>query len=511
MIHVSFYTLGCKLNQCETEALSDAFRNAGFTVVPPDFTESRGADLYIINTCTVTSKAEQKARRMIRLCLRKGGAVLVTGCYAQLEGKALTTLSGKGLFVFPGRTKDKLLDLPQYLLERIDGSPDTLSAALAQWCQAPGIAGTAGAGGVTGAVCSDPFRFNPQHFLFHSRPFLKIQDGCDRRCAYCRVPLARGKSISLSSNEVLRRLQALEEAGMAEAVLTGVNISQYSDPVGPTDPAGSVGSDRGLPALLRFLLDNTRRIALRLSSLEPELFVDDLGGRADDFCEILAHERIRNHFHLSVQSGSDAVLAAMGRPYRARDVLRGAEKLRAVRDDPFLACDIIIGFPGETEEDFEKTVLLCRAVDFVGIHAFPYSKRPGTPAAVIKKGLVSQEAAGKRLGVLLEAARRGRDAYVRRWQGKVVDAVAESWHAVAAFGFSGTDGQSDFFPFFPALTDNYMRVLVSSGRSREKPGSPFAKAGSALRCRIGMEETALPDGFDAWALLENGKNENRRD
>jgi threonylcarbamoyladenosine tRNA methylthiotransferase MtaB len=471
MYRVSFFTLGCKLNQLETEALASAFREEGFTVdeacIPGTSFEaqigrSSPPELFIINTCTVTSRADQKARRIIRLFLRRGSTVVVTGCYAQLNGKELAGL-GSELFIVPGRAKDSLLDLPGFLKNHREL---TVSTALVLWQEEKGMVPSAGRADADGASPTAPFRFNPRNFSFHSRAFLKIQDGCDRNCAYCRVPLARGKSISLEAAELVRRLKALESGGIPEAVLTGVNICQYRD---PGDAAIT------LPVLLRMLLENTSHIALRLSSIEPEPEI--LG---DDFFAILVHRRIRNHFHLSVQSGSDRVLSAMGRPYSAADILRTTQKLRTIKDDPFLACDIITGFPGESEGDFEKTAELCLRADFAWIHGFPFSIRPGTRAASMKQQ-ISQWKAGKRLELLLDLARRGRKAYVGRWLGKTVNAVAET-------GF--------FSPFFPALADNYIRLLVSTTDGhRPEPGFAF-------RCRIRELTRKKPeDGFDALGEL----------
>ena len=474
---VSFYTLGCKLNQLETESIADSFRNAGFTVLPwflPVLKEKRQLnnttipELCIINTCTVTSKAEQKARRMIRLCLSYGCIVLVTGCYAQLEREELAALGNK-LFILPGQLKDKLLDLPSSLAAAGIGQ---LSLEISRWCQNINK---------TPDETVSAFRFNPQHFIYHSRAFLKIQDGCDRSCAYCRVPLARGKSISLSSKEALCRLQALEKKGMAEAVITGVNICQYRDPYNPAIT---------LPALLKYLLDNTSTIALRLSSIEPEF----LSKRLDsDFFSVLSHQRIRNHFHLSVQSGSNTILAAMGRPYQANDVIYAAEKLRTIRDDPFLACDIICGFPGETDDEFNKTITLCQKINFAWIHAFPYSKRPGTPAASIRIGQVNQNTTGKRVHALLELAKQGKNAYIRRWQGKTIIAVSESIS-------EQTISENDNLQYFPAITDNYIKIAVleTTGK-RPKPGTSFScKISKILEKNTLPSSRAVPDGFDAW-------------
>jgi threonylcarbamoyladenosine tRNA methylthiotransferase MtaB len=501
---VSFYTLGCKLNQLETEAVAAAFREEGFALLPWNGSSAagvpgkKGPELLIVNTCTVTSRAEQKARRIIRLFLHTGGTVVVTGCYAQLNRAELCSLAAGtagSLFVVPGKAKDRLLDLPRFLVRSGEAAPEML----ARWCSGPegsaAFAGTAGpSAAVTGpegsaafasasfspggsvnadtSAAAGPFRFNPRNFLFHSRAFLKIQDGCDRRCAYCRVPLARGGSVSLGAPELVKRLRALEEAGISEAVLTGVNICQYSDPA----------SSAALPELLGILLNKTARIALRLSSIEPErAFLKDSG-----FFSILSHPRIRPHFHLSVQSGSDRILAAMGRPYTGKDIIQTAERLRALKNDPFLGCDIIAGFPGETGGDFEKTAGLCRQADFAFIHGFPYSKRPGTTAADMKDQ-VGRDIAKKRLERLRELSLEAGTAYIRRWQGKTVDAVAEN-----------PPREDHFSPFFPALTDNYIRLLVSAGEGE------IPKTGSSFRCRIGRALTRTgvkQSDFDAWGEI----------
>jgi threonylcarbamoyladenosine tRNA methylthiotransferase MtaB len=445
---VSFYTLGCKLNQLETESVAEAFRAAGFTVLP--WEARRGAAMILVNTCTVTSKAEQKARRVIRLVLRESAApVVVTGCYAQLEADALASLETergangpRRIFVVPGAKKDRLLELPRFLAES-SFMPDAAPVLLEAWLgTARSEAGTDGA-----------FRFSPANFSFHARPFLKIQDGCGRRCAYCRVPLARGESRSLAAGEVLARLAALEDRGAAETVLTGVNIAQYRCPQ----------SGRNLGELLAFLFDNTGRIAIRLSSIEPEPGLLD-----GAFLKALSRPRLRPHFHLSLQSGSASVLAAMARPYGPGQIRESAAALRAAKGDPFLACDIICGFPGETEEDFGQTYRLCAETGFAWIHGFPFSPRPGT-AAFSLKNRVSERETARRLERLLDLSRAGRNAYAARQVGTTVDAVALD---------TGL------------LTANYLRVRVSSGGE-----SRALRPGGAVRCRI----TQTLDGrrFDA--------------
>jgi threonylcarbamoyladenosine tRNA methylthiotransferase MtaB len=324
---------------------------------------------------------------------------------------------------------------------------------------------------VSGAVARDSFRFVPGDFSFHSRAFLKVQDGCDNRCAYCRVSIARGKSRSLGAAEALAALRELEAKGFGEAVLTGVNLSQYKSP--------SFGA-ADLPGLLEYLLEGTERIRIRLSSIEPGVF-------SPRFIRAVSHERIRPHFHLSLQSGSDAVLARMGRVYSAGEAMEGIEQLRRAKDDPFLACDIIAGFPGESAGEFEKTWEFCRRAGFAWIHAFPFSPRPGTPARDFKDP-VSEREAGQRAGRLGTLAQRSRKEYADRWMGREIEFIAEADR--------GNRGKT---PGFAAgLTDNYLRLFLPlEGRAPPPPGS-------LLRCRIRPgKEGENPDKrrFDAAADL----------
>jgi threonylcarbamoyladenosine tRNA methylthiotransferase MtaB len=287
---IALQTLGCKLNQLEGEAIVGAFTGEGFTLVP---WEEGKADIFLVNTCTVTSKAEQKARRIIRKILKESpeACVIVTGCYAQVAPEAVAELadSGRGepvhqrlLFVIPGDRKSSLLDLPKFIAAP-ERSAQTPALILEKWMRNLGVFSP-----------QDRFRFNPEVFSGHSRAFLKIQDGCDNRCSYCRVTLARGASISLEAAEVLSRLRVLEAAGFGEAVLTGINICQYQD--------GAMG----LRGLLEYLLRETDTIALRVSSVEPEYITRDL-------VEVLGNPRIRPHFHLAIQSGSPHILQKMRR------------------------------------------------------------------------------------------------------------------------------------------------------------------------------------------------------
>ena len=476
----SVYTLGCKLNQLETEAITDSFCRAGFSFFPwghiPSVPGPMQPSLMIINTCTVTSMADQKARRLIRKTLREHPAacLIVTGCYAQMEKDALAELEDNPgrLFVIPGENKDRILDLPAFLAGITHALPaelrsSDLSHLISTWLASFSLyKGEDESKGKDGS-----FRFTPENFTSHSRGFLKIQDGCDHRCTYCRVSLARGKSRSLGAKEVLEALRSLETRGFAEAVLTGVNITQYRD--------GSMT----LAGLLEFLLSKTKTIRLRLSSIEPDgLEPEKFTG---EFIHAVTNHRIRPHFHLSLQSGSGEILTKMGRPYSPEDIERTLTLLRSVRDDPFLACDIITGFPGETGAEFEKTFSLCQRAGFAWIHAFPFSPRPGT-AAYDLPGKPDERDARQRVESLTELARKGRREYLGRWEGREVEAIVETGKGLAK-------------GFVPGLSENYLKLLVSCS------GEEVPRPGASVHCRIGKPiiggEPSWITHFDAQAEL----------
>jgi len=446
-------TLGCKLNQLESEAFCDAFTHAGFEL-------SSGGDspsIIVINTCTVTSKADQKARRAIRKALRDypDSCVLVTGCYAQLNQTEVMQCAvgepSQRLFALKGMGKESILNLPRYLC-----NGEEISRAVKTWYEDE----TAGDSLNRQRRKDSVFQFNPQRFYGHTRGFLKIQDGCDRHCTYCRVCLARGASVSLDAEQALSRLRVLEETH-GEAVITGVNICQYRD-----EKAGSLGE------LLDFLLRGTEKIALRLSSLAPNSIDENL-------VKVLSHERIRPHFHLSIQSCSEKILEKMGRGYNREIIENAITMLRKEKDDPFLACDIIAGFPGETNEEFEKTHELCKKADFAWIHVFPFSKRPGTPAWSFPE-TVSETEKTHRVQILTSLARQGRAEYVKRWLGREVAVLIEN----GSFSKSGCGG----------VSENYLKLFVRHDGQMPQPGS-------LLRCKISSEyENEIKAGnFDAAA------------
>jgi threonylcarbamoyladenosine tRNA methylthiotransferase MtaB len=301
------------------------------------------------------------------------------------------------------------------------------------------------------------FSYFSSGHAFRTRAFLKIQDGCDNGCAYCAVPLARGPSVSLSAETALARLAALEAEGFKEAVLTGVNICKYNAPDAAT-----------LDALIALLLSGTSGIAIRLSSLEPDFITDG-------FASALVSPRVRPHFHLALQSGSDRVLQAMGRRYTSETARRACALLRSVKADPFMACDVITGFPGESEADFRQTLGLCAELDFAWIHAFPFSPRPGTRACSMP-GRVSERDASARVAALTRLAESGKQAYIARWQGKTVRAIVQG--SGNASGLCGNALQSHAV----ALSENYLKL--------ELRGSTPLRPGDEVSCVLGVNADA---------------------
>jgi threonylcarbamoyladenosine tRNA methylthiotransferase MtaB len=267
----------------------------------------------------------------------------------------------------------------------------------------------------------------------------------------------------------------LEGLGYNEAVLTGLNICQYRD------LQSCDFQSRGLFELIDYLLKGTEKIRLRLSSIEPEPNLDlkfENDNSAGAFFEVLANKRIRPHFHLAIQSGSAKVLKEMGRPYTPVEIELIVNFLRRQKSDPFLACDIIAGFPGETESEFEETLRLCEKLDFAWIHAFPFSSRPGTPAFNFR-GNVEEREKKRRAELFFEIARKGRLEYIRRWVGKEVEAVVEE-------GFKDAH--------VPAVSENYLKLFVDCTKG------PLPAPRSLIRCRILKPAKGK---FDAFAILIN--------
>jgi threonylcarbamoyladenosine tRNA methylthiotransferase MtaB len=390
---IGFYTLGCKLNQTETEAVADGFRRGGREPVGI----GEPADLYIVNTCTVTSKSEQKARRVIRqiLKMRPGKPVIVTGCYAELEAAALDRL-GTEVYVLGLEGKDALLDLPGEL-EQLGENPPALRIReiVENWTERI-------------RHIEEPrgrFRFQASRYSFHSRAFMKVQDGCDNSCSYCRVRLARGPSVSVDIESAISRFKDLQEKGYEEVVLTGVNLTNYR------------WEKKGLDFLLERLLSLDTGIRIRLSSIEPDAVSPGL-------LEVLKHPSICPHFHLPLQSGADGILSSMRRRYTTKQVIELVEKLRRVKDRPFIAADLIVGFPGESKDHHGETLNLLHRIEPADLHVFPFSPRPGTSAALLPSR-VPERIARERAEELRDLAKNFHRNYSLSRLGNLADVLLE--------------------------------------------------------------------------------------
>ncbi len=415
---VSFYTLGCKLNQCESEALASAFRGQGFFIG----SLKERPDIVVINTCTVTSKSEQKARRVIRKAVRDNphSLIVVTGCYAQVEPDSLRSLNSE-IIVVPQEDKHLLLEAIKHFPDTLPNNPSDLFRSLLRATPKKGV--------------SDQFSYETSDLQFHTRPFLKIQDGCSRRCAYCRIPQARGPSVSLDVSTVLRRVTALETAGYREVVITGVNISDYH--------SGEID----LSALLEKIVRSTRVIRIRLSSLEPDQMSSEL-------FDIIASRRICPHFHIPVQSGSDTILSLMRRQYNSDMIYKVIDRLRRVKNDPFLAADVLVGFPGEGEKEFLETKKTVKENDFAQLHVFPFSPRPNT-SAVTLQGHIPESVVKEHAAELNEESKKRVKNYYARWIEREVDVLLERDMEEERITLDQTETKK-----WQGISENYLKILV---------------------------------------------------
>ena len=343
-VSVGIYTLGCKVNQYESEAIAECFAARGCSVVPA----SEKCDIYVINTCTVTAESDRKARQFIRRAHSKNerAYVLVTGCMAQTSADDIARIEGVDYIC--GNT-DKL-SVVNKAMELIASGEKNASPEIC-----------------TSDIDSAPFERMSITKFDRTRAYVKIEDGCESRCTYCIIPSARGKIRSKTPSDVIAEVEALTKGGCREVVLTGIETASYGKDLGGVDLADLLCKVDKIEGIGR----------VRLGSLDPSLISQKFVDRISE----LRH--LSHHFHLSLQSGSSRILALMKRKYNADMALAAIERLRNAMPDVQLTTDVIVGFPGETEEDFEATLEFAKKARFLQIHIFPYSKRKGTPAATM--------------------------------------------------------------------------------------------------------------------------------
>ena len=392
-------TLGCKLNLADSEEIARGLRHAGYDVVD----HLCEADAFVVNTCSVTHVADRKSRRLIRSVQRMapGAAVTVTGCYPQSAGFVAIEELGADLVVGT-RDHDKAR-LVDFLGERADAQRSTVVAP-----PAPAVGRS----------------------YLHSRVFVKAQEGCNDVCAFCIVPRTRGREESRSIEQVVSEVDRAVQAGAKEVVITGTQLGAWGrDLDTPLKPHHVIGG----------ILEHTDIARLRFSSLQPQDITPELLALWED-------PRVMPHFHLALQSGSEETLVRMRRRYTARDFIAAAQRIGAAIPGVAITTDVIAGFPGESDDDFEATLALCREVGFARIHAFPYSQRRRTAAALMK-GQVPPPVRQVRMARLLAAGEELSLAFRRRFEGAVRPVLWEEERTV--------DGQSLWF----GHSDNYIPVF----------------------------------------------------
>jgi len=374
MTTVSIATLGCKVNQFESEALAASFEEKGYRLVP--FGEP--ADITIINTCTVTHRADFQSRQMVRRASRSNpeSLLIVTGCYAEVEPEKVAEIYGV-----------------RHVLGNVEKArlPDLLP--LMQGGDFPHVQ-------VSGIRKEERFFENPVHsFHRHTRAFLKIQDGCDSRCSYCIVPRARGPSRSLAPARIMEHLGILKKRGYREVVLTGIHIGAYGRDLNPPVP---------LEELIQQLEIAESPARIRLSSVEPVDFSPDL-------ISILSRSaKVCPHLHIPIQSGDDEILKGMNRGYDRSFLSRLIQELHQRIPNLCIGADVIVGFPGETEERFQQSHQLIDILPLSYLHVFPFSRRKGTPASQFSQQ-INEGITKRRAEILRELGRRKRLAFYQRF------------------------------------------------------------------------------------------------
>ena len=380
----AYCTLGCKVNKYETDAMTEILEGAGYVTVP--FEEK--ADVYVINTCTVTQVADRKSRQMISRARREGGKVIVCGCMPQAgNAEEIFALGADAVIGTDGR-KD-ILSITERILK-----------------------------GETGINMLHRLSFDTSYEELsvsrvheRTRANIKICDGCNMFCSYCIIPYARGPVRSRTMDSVLKEIEAISDKGTKEIILTGIHVASY-------------GIDLGKERLIDLLerIEDIRSVKrIRLSSVEPSLLSEDFSKRAS------ALNKLCPHFHVSLQSGSDTVLKRMNRRYTSSEYEGYIDNVRKYFDRPAITTDIIAGFQGETDGEFEETLAFAEKIGFSRIHAFPYSKRKGTKAMELK-GDIRNSVKKERVRRLIELGEALRERYARSLIGSVNRVLLETEH-----------------------------------------------------------------------------------
>ena len=428
---VAFHTLGCKVNQYDTQAMLECFRAAGYLVVPFD----GEADVYVVNTCTVTGTGDRKSMQIARRLRREhpDSEVILAGCLAQRRGEDLLE-TGARLILGTQRRGDVVA-----LLEDAVQRGVRLCAVTELTKETP----------------FEPLSIADQEE--HTRAILKIQEGCNNRCTYCVIPSVRGPIRSRPVKDIAKEAARLAEAGFTELVLTGIHLTSYGRDLEQGTLLDAIEAVQNTPGVKR----------IRLGSLEPTVATEAFAAR------LAAMDKVCPQFHLALQSGSDGVLRRMARRYNTTQYLTAVANLRRAFPDCALTTDILTGFPGETEEEYEETRAMIRQVGYARIHVFPFSPREGTPAATMPGQLPNAEKE-RRARALIALGRETAERYCQSWLGRDAQVLLEE---------QSEDGS------WLGYTPEYIQVTV--------PDGPGCAQGALVSVRL----TALtPDGMAGTTL-----------
>lgn len=408
----ALHSLGCKVNSYETEAMRQMLQSAGYEIVP--FHEA--ADLYVINTCSVTNIADRKSRQMIHRARKQNpdAVVVAAGCYVQTSREQAERDGAVDILIGNNRKQDLIAAVREFEAQRgrrsekqcpeDSGRPETEEQCPEEEERREPAVYMASGLNRPGQAYEELKMSRPAE---HTRAFLKVQDGCNQFCSYCIIPYARGRVRSRPVEDVVRETRELADNGFQEIVLTGIHLSSYGVDLGCS-----------LLDLIRRLheIDGIRRI--RLGSLEPGIITDFF------VRELAGMQKVCPHFHLSLQSGSDTVLKRMNRKYTAAEYFDKCEILRKYYEHPALTTDIIVGFPGETAEEFAETCMFVKRVSFYEVHVFKYSKRDGTAAARMD-GQITEAVKTERSRILLNLSAKLKEQFVSWYDGRRVEVLFE--------------------------------------------------------------------------------------
>ena len=404
---VAFHTLGCKVNSYESQAMLNMFEEAGYQEV--DFKEE--ADVYVINTCTVTNTGDSKSRQMIRKAIRKNPAatICVVGCYSQVAPQDIEAIDGVSI-ILGTQFRNEIVNLVEQFQETHERIVKVSEVKQLRKFE----------------------DLNIDRFL-HTRAYLKIQDGCNRFCTYCTIPYARGSVCSKDPDKVLSEVRELAAHGFKEIILSGIHTASYG-----LDLEGNINLINIIEEIEK--IDGIERI--RIGSIEPAFFTDEVVEKIKGF------KKLCPHFHLSLQSGCDATLKRMNRRYTTKEYKEIVDRLRENIPNVAITTDVIVGFPGETNDEFNKTYEFLKEIELSQMHVFKYSPRKGTPAATMENQ-IDPQMKQFRSEKLLNLNKENFNKFAGKFIGQEIDVLFEQ--SIAENTYEG-------------LTPNYIRVIVKSDR-----------------------------------------------